>query len=558
MDFIYIRFQTYKNMRIIPLFLFLLIVFASQRANAQSRKYTPQDEISKRLDKYVNVTLSADLSSLSERERQMLPFLIEACDEMDKLFWKQAFGGEDTLMPGLGDKNLRQFVMINYGPWDRLAGNEPFIKEYGPKPSGANFYPLNMSKEEFEKTALEHKTSEYTLLRRNNEGSLTVVPYHQEYAVQLNRASDLLRQAAEIAEDDGLKKYLQLRAEALITDQFKESDIAWLDMKNNSIDVIIGPIETYEDKLFGYKAAYEGYVLIKDKKWSERLSIYAKMLPDLQRNLPVEQKYKSEEPGIDSDLNAYDVIYYAGDCNAGSKTIAINLPNDEEIQLAKGTRRLQLKNAMQAKFDHILMPVSEMLIATEQRKHITFDAFFSTTMFHEVAHGLGIKNTVNGKGTVREALKELGSALEEGKADVLGLYMITQLHDQGELGEADLMDYYVTFMASIFRSIRFGASSAHGQANMVRFNYFNEMGAFARDDELGTYKVDLNRMRRASDGLSALILKLQGDGDYDGVAKLMQDKGKILPQLQKDLDRLGDAGIPVDVTFTQGKDVLGL
>ena len=539
-------------------FLIFLVSLIASPSIAQVRKYTPVDNIKERLNKYVDVKLTSDVSLLTEREREMIPLLIQACEEMDKLFWKQAFGGEDTLLRALKDESLRQFIMINYGPWDRLAGNEPFIKEYGKKPDGANFYPRDMKKEEFERAPMEDKESEYTLLRRDEKGRLMTVAYHREYAEGVNKASELLLKAASLAENDALKNYLELRAKALITDDYKESDMAWLDMKNNTIDIVIGPIETYEDRLFGYKAAYEGYVLIKDKEWSDRLSKYAGMLPELQSNLPVEEKYKQEKPGTDSDLNAYDVVFYAGDCNAGSKTIAINLPNDEEVQLAKGTRRLQLKNAMRAKFDNILVPISDVLIDKDQRHHITFDAFFSTTMFHEVAHGLGIKNTITGEGTVREALKELNSALEEGKADVLGLYMITQLHERGELGEAVLMDYYVTFLASIFRSIRFGASSAHGQANMVRFNYFREMNAFSRDDDSGTYRVDLDMMRKATDGLSELILRLQGDGDYEGVTKLMEEKGKIFPQLQEDLDRLKDAGIPVDVTFTQGKEVLGL
>jgi hypothetical protein len=280
------------------------------------------------------------------------------------------------------------------------------------------------------------------------------------------------------------------------------------------------------------------------------------MLPALQRGLPVPEAYKAEMPGTDSDLNAYDVIYYAGDCNAGSKTIAINLPNDEQVQLEKGTRRLQLKNAMRAKFDSIMMPIAAELIAPEQRRHVTFDAFFADTMFHEVAHGLGIKNTVNGKGTVRDALKELGSGIEEGKADVLGLYMITRLHEQGELGGA-LEDYYVTFLAGIFRSVRFGAASAHGQANMLRFNFFVDRGAFARDGS-GHYRVDMPKMRQAVDELSGVLLKLQGDGDYAGVAQLTKELGVIRPQLQSDLDRLSSRAIPVDVAFTQGKAVLGL
>ena len=332
----------------------------------------------------------------------------------------------------------------------------------------------------------------------------------------------------------------------------------WMDVEGSVIDVTIGPYEVYEDKLFGAKAAFEAYVLVKDLEWSERLSRFAAFLPELQRGLPVADEYKEEEPGTDSDLNAYDVVFYAGDSNAGSKTIAINLPNDEEVQLEKGTRRLQLKNAMQAKFEKILLPIADTLIDEAQRKHVTFDAFFSNVMFHEVAHGLGIKNTITGKGTVREALQDVASSMEEGKADVLGLYMVIELLKAGELGDADIMDYYVTFMAGIFRSVRFGAASAHGKANMVRFNFFEEQGAFVRDPESGTYLVDAERMTAAMTELSRLLLTLQGDGDYAGARELTASKGVIGEQLQSDLDRLTQAGIPVDITFRQGAAELGL
>jgi hypothetical protein len=272
----------------------------------------------------------------------------------------------------------------------------------------------------------------------------------------------------------------------------------------------------------------------------------------------VPDEYKQEEPGTDSDLNAYDVLYYAGDCNAGSKTIAINLPNDEQVQLEKGTRRLQLKNAMRAKFDKILVPIAEQLIVEDQRQHVTFDAFFANTMFHEVAHGLGIKNTIDGQGTVRKALQEQASALEEGKADVLGLYMVTKLHEKGELGDSALEDNYVTFISSIFRSIRFGTASAHGRANLVRFNFFSEMGAFSRDEPSGMYRVDFEKLSQAMDALSERILRLQGDGDFAGVQTLMDKYGKVGPQLRSDLDRINAAGIPTDIVFEQGVDVLGL
>jgi hypothetical protein len=510
-----------------------------------------------RPDIYAPVTLTADLASLTAKEREMVGLFIDAAEIMDGLFWQQAYPGDRTkLLAGITDPATRRFVEVNYGPWDRLAGNAPFVPGVGAKPPGAGFYPLDLTKEEFERANLPGSRSEYTVLRRGAKGDLEVVPYSVHWREPLERVAVLLERAAGLAEDPGLRKYLQLRAAALRSDEYRESDRAWLDMKDNRLDLVIGPIETYEDKLYGYKAAFEAYVLVKDLDWSKRLAKYAAMLPALQRGLPVPDAYKAETPGTDSDLNAYDVVYYAGDCNAGSKTIAINLPNDEQVQLEKGTRRLQLKNAMRAKFDAIMVPIAAELIAPEQRRHVTFDAFFANTMFHEVAHGLGIKNTVDGKGTVRDALKELGSGIEEGKADVLGLYMVTKLHEQGELG-GKLEDYYVTFLAGIFRSVRFGAASAHGEANMVRFNFFADRGAFTRDAN-GHYRVDMAKMRAAVDELSGVLLKLQGDGDYAGVQKLTKELGVIRPQLQADLDRLSNRAIPVDVAFTQGKAVLGL
>ncbi len=513
--------------------------------------------IQKKLDQYVSVKLTSDLSVLSDKQKQMIPLLIEAGEIMNKLFWYEAYGDGETLLNGIEDEATRRFAQINYGPWDRLDNNAPFVEGTGPKPAGANFYPSDITKEEFEEAEVLGKSSLYTFVRRNSAGRLNVIPYHEQFSEEVTKTAALLRQAAELAENPGLKNYLTLRAQALLDDEYQASDLAWLDMKTKHIDVVIGPIETYEDQLYGYKAAHECYVLVKDQAWSQRLAKYAAFLPELQEGLPVDAKYKKESPGRDTELNAYDVVYYAGDCNAGSKTIAINLPNDEEVQLQKGTRRLQLKNAMRAKFDKILLPISKVLIAEDQRQHITFDAFFSNTMFHEVAHGLGIKNTIDGKGTVRKALKEHSSALEEGKADILGLYMIKQLHDKGEL-TGDLKDYYTTFMAGIFRSVRFGASSAHGKANMIRFNFFQEMGAFSRDEATGTYRVDFEKLEAATEALSRLILTTQGDGDYDGVAQLVAEKGKIGTQLQSDLDRLGAASIPVDIVFEQGVEALGL
>lgn len=515
-------------------------------------------ESESRLNIYFPVELTSDLSHLTENQKQMLALLIDASKIMDDLFWKQAFGEDKkSFLANITNPKVKDFAVINYGPWDRLNGDKPFLSGYEAKAHGAEFYPRDMTKSEFEQQDFNDKNGLYSIVSRDAQGQLTSIAYSEIYDDELNRAASILKKAAQLAEDKEFSNYLTMRAEALVTDNYQPSDFAWMDMKNNPIDVVIGPIETYEDQLYGYRAAFESYVLIKDMAWSEKLAKYAEYLPELQKGLPVNKKYKAEVPGSDADLNAYDVIYYAGHSNAGSKTIAINLPNDEEVQLKKGTRRLQLKNAMQAKFDHILMPIAEQLIVPEQRKHITFTAFFANTMFHEVSHGLGIKNTINDKGTVRQALKEHASALEEGKADILGLYMIRQLLEKGAITEGQLEDYYVTFMVGIFRSVRFGASSAHGKANMVRFNYFQEQGAFERDEN-GFYSVNIEKMGTAIDSLSNLILTLQGNGDYEGVAKLVADKGLISTNLQSDLAKLTSANIPVDITFKQGKRVLSL
>lgn len=510
--------------------------------------------------KYAVVELTADLSGLTENQKKMIPLLIEASEAMDEMFWLEAYGDKDALLDSLDDPSVRRFAEINYGPWDRLNGHAPFVDGVGEKPKGARFYPADMTKEEFEAAVQSDigLRSLYAVVRRDEGGALVPVRFHDAFPEQTTRAAQALQAASELAEDPGFARYLKLRAESLLADDYRDSDLAWLDMKDNTLDVVIGPIETYEDELYGYKAAHEAYVLLKDKAWSEKLAHYAALLPELQKDLPVPPAYKAEIPGSDSDLNAYDVLYYAGHCNAGSKTIAINLPNDEQVQLQKGTRRLQLKNAMRAKFDKILMPISELLIAEDQRELIHFEAFFENVMFHEVAHGLGIKNTLNGNGTVREAMKDQAGALEEGKADVLGLYMITKLQEMGEMEDDQLMDNYVTYMAGIFRSSRFGSASAHGRANMAQFGFFEDMGAFSRDDATGTYRVDFEKMQEAVMALAGKILTLQGDGDYDGASAYLPEAGFMVESLAADLARLEDSDIPKDIVFRQGVDVLGL
>jgi hypothetical protein len=534
----------------------LIAVLFSACKNQAAKNQQSNEEMKKLVEMYTPFELNADLSHLTDKEKEMVKVLFEAAFIIDKIYWIEAYGSKEELLTGL-DENTKKFAEINYGPWDRLNDNSPFIEGKGVKPAGANFYPVDMTTEEFEAWDDVNKENQYTVVRRDENGNLKSIWYHEFFKEDIEKVAELLRKAAGLSENEGMKNYLNLRAEALLTDDYFASDMAWLDMKDSKVDIVIGPIENYEDALFGYKAAHEAFLLIKDIEWSQKLAHFAQFLPELQKQIPADEKYKQETPGFDTDLNAYDVIYYAGDCNAGSKTIAINLPNDERVQLEKGTRRLQLKNSMRAKFEKILVPISNVLISEEQRKFVTFEAFFANTMFHEVAHGLGIKNTINGQGSVRKALKEQYSALEEGKADILGLFMVTKLNEMGEFADTDLMENYVTFMAGIFRSVRFGAASAHGKANMVRFNYFLEKQAFSKQAN-GTYAINFEKMKVASQDLTALILMIQGEGDYEAAKKLVENKGIITADLQADLDKVDAAGIPTDIVFEQGPKYVGL
>ena len=535
--------------------MFSLILTSCE--NAEQKSTENKEKATYKMAKYAEVKLTTDISHLSNNQWEMLKKLFQAADVMDEIFWLENTGNKEEFLLGIEDNNIRRYAEVNYGPWDELNNLAPFVDGYGKKPAGAQFYPHDMTVEEFEAWENPDKTNLYTLVKRDDNGKLKTVWYHEAFKSQHEKAAGLLLEAASYADDKDFANYLTLRSKALLTDDYFESDMAWLSMKNNLVDIVVGPIENYTDGLFGYKAAHESFVLIKDVVWSNRLSKYAAFLPQLQKEMPVEAKYKAETPGSDVDLNAYDVVYYTGDCNMAGKTIAINLPNDERVQLEKGTRKLQLKNAMRAKFDNILVPIADVLIVKDQRKHITFDAFFSNTMFHEVAHGLGIKNTINGSGPVRKALKEKYSAIEEGKADILGLFLVTKLNEMGEFNDTDLMDNYVTFMAGIFRSVRFGASSAHGMANMLRFNYFMKKGAFVRNED-GTYTTDIDKMKVAAADLTQKILKMQGDGNYEEAKAWIETEGVIKDQLKADLKRVNDAGIPVDIYFKQGIDVLGV
>lgn len=505
---------------------------------------------------YAPVKLSADISQFSEKERQLIGKLFDVAQLMDELFWEQVCPNKEELLNTINDENARKFFLINYGPYEQLRNNKPFISNVPPQNPKATFYPEDMTKEEFEQWNEPSKTSWYTIIRRDNNGKLISIPYSEFYKEKLSKAAKLLEEASTLAENTTLKKYLQERAKSFLSNDYFPSDMAWMDLKDNNIDFIAGPIENYTDEFLGYKTAFESFILLKDHDWSKKLARFAELLPQIQQNLPIPNEYKKEKPAKGNELGVYEAIYYAGDCNAGSKTIAINLPNDKKVNELKGSRKLQLKNIMKAKFDNILVPIAHEVIDESQIKNINFDAFFENVMFHEVAHGLGISKTIKDQKLVTDVLKETHTTIEEAKADILGLYIVTWLYENNHLKEHELMDNYVTFLAGIFRSVRFGASSSHGKANMIEFNFLRNKEAFTYNEQTGKFKVDFEKMKIAVSELGKEILTTQGDGNYEKAKEMIQNLAAINPQLQKGLNKIAHAGIPRDIIFEQGKHLI--
>lgn len=508
-----------------------------------------------KVEEYAPFELSSPLAAgLTDSEKQIVEIFFQVGQIAEDLFWKQTFG-DKSLIDAIADPYAREFAYINYGPWDRLDDNKPFVEGYGAKPDVCTYYPSDITIEEFEAFDDPDKLSWYTVIRRDKDGKLKSVPYHEEYAAEIEEMCVLMRKAADLAEDPGLKNYLLKRIEALKTDDYLESDLAWMDMKESNVDFVVGPIESYDDKFQETKTSFEAFILLKDNERSKDLAKFVSMLPALQKELPCKPEYKTFVPGTSSDLNVYDAVYYAGDCNAGSKTIAINLPNDERVHALKGTRRLQLRNSMQAKFDKILMPIGEQILTPEDLGHLKFDAFFWNVTFHEVAHGLGIKETINGKGSVDAAMGTEKTSWEEAKADILGLFMVCKLVEKGEITNISVEDAITTYIAGILRSVRFGAASSHGKANMMCFNYMEQQGAFTRNAE-GKYVIDYGKAKAAMNGWADLILTTQGDGNLKFATEFREKNGGITPALQADLDRINAAGIPKDIRFVQGPEVL--
>ena len=505
-------------------------------------------QLQEKVESYAVVEVSSPLyDALSENDKKIVGLFREAAEIMDGLFWKQTFG-DKSLIENMPDGYAKAYAMINYGPWDHLDNNNSFIEEYGVKPLGCQYYPQDMTMEEWEAFEDPDKLSLYTVIRRDENGALKTVWYRDEYKEELDKVCSLLEEAASLTTNEGMRTYLTERVKAFRTDDYLASDLAWMDMKDCNMDLVIGPIENYDDHLFEAKAAYEAFILLKDETRSANLAKYVALLPTLQQMLPCDPEYKTFVPGTSSDLNVYDAIYYAGDCNAGSKTIAINLPNDERVHAAKGARRLQLYNSMMAKFDKIMAPIGDVLMVPEQLEYLSADAFFWNVTFHEVAHGLGVKQTINGKGTVDQAMGDQKTSWEEAKADILGLFMVSKLIDMGEITDITKEQSIATFIAGIVRSVRFGFASSHGKANMMCYNYMEDHGAFTRNEE-GKWVIDFEKAAAAVDSWAALILETQATGNFEFAQSYAAENASIREALAADIAKVNEAGIPRDIAL---------
>ncbi len=525
-----------------------IILFAAAALIVAACANKADDTLKEKVESYAVVEVSSPLyDALSDNDKKIVSLFRQAGEIMDELFWKQTFGDKTTI-EALPEGYAKEYALINYGAWDRLDDNKPFLAGFEQKWPGCQYYPYEITKEEFEAYDDPDKLSLYTVIRRDENGALKTVWYRDEYKAELEKVCALLEEAAALTENEGMRTYLTERVKAFRTDDYLASDMAWMDMKDCNMDLVIGPIENYDDHLYEAKAAYECFILLKDEARSANLAKYVALLPTLQKMLPCAPEYKTFVPGTSSDLNVYDAIYYAGDCNAGSKTIAINLPNDERVQAAKGARRLQLYNSMMAKFDKILMPIGEVLMAPEQLQHLSADAFFWNVTFHEVAHGLGVKETINGKGSVDDAMGTQKTSWEEAKADILGLFMVNKLIEMGEITDITTEQSIATFIAGIVRSVRFGSASSHGKANMMCYNYMEENGAFSRDAD-GKYLIDFDKAPSVIDSWAELIIRTHATGDLAFAEQFSAENASIREGLAADVAKVNAAGIPRDIVF---------
>lgn len=542
------------------------------------------DELKDRLDKYAQVAISYDESVLSDPEKRALAKLVEAGHVMDEIFLRQVWAGNADLRQKLDAaiqaanaggsetaknrdlyEDLDHFFRINFGPWDRLEEDAPFIGK-APKPAGSGYYPEDVTKEQFEAHIKAHPKDEeafrgfFTTIQ-HKDGGLVAVPYSEQYRELLQRAATLLHEAADILtrpENAGayaegvdyttLARFLHSRADAFSSNDYVQSDMDWMDVRHNVIDVTIGPYEVYEDGMNSYKAAFEAFIAIRHPEDSKKLDGIKQYLQLLENSLPLPDEHKNPNRGSESPISVVDLVFAGGDTKAGVQTIAFNLPNDERVREAKGSKKVMLKNISRAKFDKILVPIAEKLLDPKQIEYVDFNAYFNNVLMHEMAHGLGpgtIERADGSETTVSRELKELYPPLEECKADITGLFCRRVLVGEGFYTPESVRNGYVSFLPGFFRAIRFGATSAHGKANMMEFNFMAEQGAIEFNPKTERFHVHLDKMPAAVEALSHELLMIQAEGDYNKAKAFLDKYGQMGPTVERLLEKLGD--IPIDI-----------
>lgn len=547
---------------LISLFTVSLILISCDKKTDQTSEGSTDESkgiemIKKQIAKFTPTELKYDASILDERQKVVVEKLYRAAKVMDEIFLDQVYSKNYQIRDELKANDSEEHKLklelftIMFGPFDRLEHDKPFIGTEE-KPLGANYYPEDMTKEEFEQWIKDHPddekafTSEFTVIRRDGD-KLLAIPYSEFYKDQLTEAANFLKEAAEYADNPTLKKYLETRADAFLSNDYFESDMAWMDLKDHAIEVVIGPYEVYEDGLFNFKAAFECFLTLKDPVESKKLDVFKSYLRDMEIHLPIPDEHKNFDRGSESPLAVVNEIFTAGDTKAGIQTIAFNLPNDERVRTAKGSKKVMLKNVQEAKYHNILVPIAKIVLDPEQMEYVTFDAFFNHTLMHEMSHGIGPGFiSIDGRETeVKKELKETYSTLEECKADILGMYNNIFMIEKGVFPESFEKETYVTFLAGTFRSVRFGINEAHGGGNAIIYNYLLEKGAYEYDREIQKVKVNFGKISAALRNLANMILMIQANGDYQGAKDLIAKYVVNSPSMKALRENL--SAIPVDI-----------
>ena len=551
--------------------LFCVLILAltiTPLISQKKQEQTGDPELAKKIARFAPTVMTADTAKLSVQDRQALNKIIDAAKLLDPLFLRQVWSGNAALEAKLkadktavGLQRLHYFY-INDGPWSRIDNKEPFIEGVPhEKPANANFYPDDMKKDEFNswlqglsEDEKKKATGFFYLIRRDSNGKLITVPYSQAYKEYLEPAARLLREAAALTSNKSLANYLTKRADAFASDDYYDSDVAWMEL-DSPIDVTIGPYETYEDELFSYKASFEAYITLRDDVETAKLTKFGGYLQELENNLPIDAKFRNPKLGAASPIRVVNEVFGSGEGNSGVQTAAFNLPNDERVIKEKGSKRVMLKNVQDAKFSKTLIPISRVVLNPTQRATLTFESFFTHILCHELMHGLGPHNiTLNGEETtVRKQLKELYSAIEEAKADMTGLWALQYLIDKGVFEKTLERSLYTTYLASMFRSVRFGITEAHGRGVALQFNYLTDEGAIKFDEATGTFSVEDSRIKEAVRKLTHDLLTIEAEGSYSKAKEMLDKYAVIRPPMKQALDKLKNVPVDIEPVFPLAK-----